>query len=100
MKGLGYPPYERPTTLLSVKDVIEINGVDPEPKGKPVEGQTSLPASLFYNFSYDGLVNTHEEYYRKNVSHVKRKREKFLMSVGERIKKAREKCGGGRIRHY
>jgi repressor LexA len=83
---------ERPTTLLSVKDVIEINGVDPELKGKLVEGKPPLSTGFFYNFSY-GLVNTHREYYRKNFSHVKRKKEKFLMSVGERIKQVRELLG-------
>ena len=71
MKSLGYPPYERSGGLFSVEDIIEINGVDPQPEGKSVKGQPPLSTSLLYNISY-GLVNTHTRYYTQLCTKVKR----------------------------
>jgi len=92
MKNLGYSLDERTRGLFAVEDIIQIDRINTEFKCKPVEGKPPLPTSLLYNISY-GLVNTHREYYRKNFSPVKRKREKFPMNVGERIKQARELLG-------
>jgi len=67
-------------------DMINIENVRQLTKTYP------LPLSrLFYNIFDE--VRTHSEYYRKNFLLFKREREKFLMSVGERIKQLRELLG-------
>jgi repressor LexA len=83
---------ERAGGLLTVKDIIQIDRINAKPEGKPVEGQPSLPASLLYNISY-GLVNTHRYKYNKNFVFVKRRKQKFVMKAGERIRALRKALG-------
>ncbi len=92
MKGFCNFADERSATLFSVKDIIEINGVDPQLEGKPVEGKPSFSTSLFYNISY-GLVNTHRYKYNKNFVFVKKEKQKFVMKTGERIRDLRKALG-------
>ncbi len=102
MKGFCNFADERSATLFSVKDIIEINGVDPQLEGKPVEGKSSFSTSLLYNISY-GLVNTHRKYYIPSGIFVKRKMASIIpngisegmdkKAVGERIRLIRKTLG-------
>jgi len=91
MKNLGNPPYERTGNFSATKHSEEIYMINPENNSQLAKTYSLPPSCLFYNIPYE--VRTHREYYRKNFSFVKREREKFLMSVGERIKQLRELLG-------
>jgi phage repressor protein C with HTH and peptisase S24 domain len=88
---------ERSGGLLTVKDIIQIDRINTEFKGKPVEGKPPLSTGFFYNFSY-GLVNTHRDKYipRWNICQGKVKGEIFHSGI--RIKRMKEKEIGQRIR--
>ena len=92
MKGLCNFADEGAGRLLTVKDIIQIDRINAKPKGKPVEGKPPLSTSLLYNISY-GLVNTHRDKYNKNFVFVKRKKQKFVMKAGERIRALRKTLG-------
>jgi len=83
---------KRTRNLSSVENIEEINLINSKFKGKSCQAYSSLPTLFLYNFSY-GKVITHRKYYRKIFPLVKREREKFPMSVGERIKQLREILG-------
>jgi SOS-response transcriptional repressor LexA len=93
MKNLGNPPYERTGNFSTTKHSEEIYMINPENNSQLAKTYSLPPSRLFYNIPYAYEVRTHREYYRKNFSFVKREREKFLMSVGERIKQLRELLG-------
>ncbi len=102
MKNLGYSLDERTGGLLTVKDIIQIDGINTKFKCKPVEGKPSFSTSLFYNISY-GLVNTHRKYYIPSEIFVKRKKASIIpngigkgmdkKAVGERIRLIRKALG-------
>jgi len=92
MQGLCNFADERAGGLLTVKDIIQIDRINAKPEGKPVEGQPPLSTGFFYNISY-GLVNTHRDKYNKNFVFVKRKKQKFVMKAGERIRALRKALG-------